>query len=118
MSSTTVTEGEYRANVLEMFKALDMDRNDVLDWAECRDLVKAVMKVDGGYDAESFKAKYDAMDKNDDGKISKAELVEAVVAVGRERNLFGDAAPVAVARRAKPMKMAIVDDPNEEAIDV
>ena len=119
MSSITVTEAEYRANVLEMFKALDMDRNDVLDWTECRDLVKAVMKADGGYDAESFKAKYDAMDKNDDGKISKTELVEAVVAVGRERNLFGEAAPSqAVARRAEPMKMAIVDDPNEEAVDV
>jgi hypothetical protein len=41
---TDVTEAEYRANVLEMFKALDMDRNDVLDWSECRDLVSAVMK--------------------------------------------------------------------------
>jgi Ca2+-binding EF-hand superfamily protein len=28
------------------------------------------------------------MDKNDDGKISKKELVEACVEVGRERNLF------------------------------
>ena len=47
------------------------------------------MKQDGGYDSESFKAKYDAMDKNDDGKIQKNELMEAVVEVGRERNLFG-----------------------------
>ena len=85
---TDVTEAEYRANVLEMFKALDMDRNDVLDWSECRDLVSAVMKQDGGYNADSFKSKYDSMDKNDDGKISKKELVEACVEVGRERNLF------------------------------
>lgn len=41
---TDVTEAAYRANVLEMFKALDMDRNDVLDWNECRDLIKNVMK--------------------------------------------------------------------------
>ena len=85
----SVTEVEFRVNVAEMFKALDMDRNDVLDWKECHDLVKAVMKSDGGYDASSFKAKYDAMDKNADGKISKKELMEAVVSVGRERNLFG-----------------------------
>ena len=99
---TTVTEAEFRANVAEMFKAMDMDRNDVLDWDECRDLIKAVMKPDGGYDAESFRSKYDAMDKNDDGKISKKELTEAVIAVGRERNLFGgEAAPVVSARRAE-----------------
>ena len=40
----SVTEAEFRVNVAEMFKALDMDRNDVLDWTECHDLVKAVMK--------------------------------------------------------------------------
>ncbi len=85
---TDVTEAAYRANVLEMFKALDMDRNDVLDWDECRDLVKNVMKQDGGYDPNSFKSKYDSMDKNDDGKISKKELVEVCIDIGRERNLF------------------------------
>ena len=67
MSAATVTEAEFRAATAEMFKALDMDRNDVLDWEECRDLVSAVMRQDGGYNAESFRAKYDAMDKNDDG---------------------------------------------------
>ena len=67
MSAATVTEAEFRAATAEMFKALDMDRNDVLDWEECRDLVSAVMRQDGGYNPESFRAKYDAMDKNDDG---------------------------------------------------
>ena len=36
-----------------------MDQNDVLDWAECKDFVAAVMKPLGGYDAESFKETYD-----------------------------------------------------------
>ena len=85
----TVTEAEFRAAISEMFKAMDMDRNDVLDWEECRDLVSAVMRQDGGYNAESFRAKYDAMDKNDDGKISKAELISSVVQIGKERGLFG-----------------------------
>ena len=89
----SVSEAEFRAGVLDMFRALDMDNNDVLDWDECRDMVAAVMKQDGGYNADSFRSKYDQMDKNDDGKISKAELVEAVVQIGRERNLFG--APIA-----------------------
>ena len=89
----SVTETEFRSGVLEMFRALDLDNNDVLDWNECRDMVAAVMKQDGGYDAESFRSKYDTMDKNDDGKISKAELVEAVIQIGHERNLFG--APIA-----------------------
>ena len=90
--SATVTEAEYRAGIVEMFKALDMDRNDVLDWEECRDLVSAVMRQDGGYNAESFRSKYEAMDKNDDGKISKAELIDSVVQIGKERGLFGKVA--------------------------
>ena len=88
-TAATVTEAEFRAAISEMFKAMDMDRNDVLDWEECRDLVSAVMRQDGGYNAESFRAKYDAMDKNDDGKISKAELISSVVQIGKERGLFG-----------------------------
>ena len=90
--AATVTEAEYRAAITEMFKALDMDRNDVLDWEECRDLVSAVMRQDGGYNAESFRSKYEAMDKNDDGKISKAELIDSVVQIGKERGLFGKVA--------------------------
>ena len=117
MTAASVTESDYRANVLEMFKALDMDRNDYLDWTECRDLVKAVMKQDGGYNAESFKTKYDGMDKNDDGKISKSELVEAVITVGRERGLFGKASTQVAVKRAAPQVFAIKDDPNEEAVD-
>jgi len=85
---TTVTEAEFRASMTTMFKALDMDRNDFLDWKECKDVIAAVMKVDGGYDAESFKDKYEAMDKNADGRISKSELAEAVIAIGLERKLF------------------------------
>ena len=83
MSAVAVTEVEYRASIHEMFKALDMDSNDSLDWGECRDLVSAVMKQDGGYNSDSFKDKYDSMDQNDDGKISKDEFIEAVVDVGR-----------------------------------
>ena len=124
---TTVTEAEFRINVKEMFKALDMDRNDSLDWTECRDLVKGVMKVDGGYDAETFKEKYDAMDKNQDGCISKAELTESVIAVGRERKLF---IPDPTKKKEEPMirkheaiadrpvvKYAVAEDPAEIAVD-
>ena len=89
MSAATVTEAEFRVAVSDMFKALDMDRNDWLDWNECRDMVAAVMKQDGGYNAESFKARYEQMDANDDGKISKNEFMDQVVEVGRERGLFG-----------------------------
>ena len=67
-----------------------MDQNDVLDWAECREFVAAVMKPLGGYDAESFKETYDQMDKNADGLISKQELIEKVVEVGRAKGLFID----------------------------
>ena len=120
MSGVAVTEQEFRVNVLEMFKALDMDRNDVLDWKECKDLVSAVMKQDGGYNAESFRAKYDSMDKNDDGKISKSELVDAVVAIGRERNLFGQPkgkqAPNIGGRAT--VEFAVLEDPNESPVDV
>ena len=134
----SVTEAEYRANVHEMFRALDMDNNDVLDWEECRDMVAAVMKNDGGYDAESFRTKYDTMDKNDDGKISKDELIEAVIQIGRERNLtvppyttigrhagIGDhafhGAPITKLHanvNGRPVvEMAVLDDPNEAPVD-
>lgn len=118
---SAVTEAEYRANVQEMFKALDMDRNDFLDWGECRSMVAAVMKSDGGYNADSFKAKYDTMDKNADGKISKRELIDAVVEVGRERKLFKSASQPAVKRDANPQRTTVkfaIDDANEQAVDV
>ena len=64
------------------------------------------MKKDGGYDAESFKAKYEAMDKNHDGKISKDELIESVLQVGRDRGLFGKAvAPVATVDESRGMAL-------------
>ena len=120
---STVTEAEFRASVTHMFKALDMDRNDMLDWNECKDVVRQVMKADGGYDPESFKAKYDSMDKNADGRISKAELTEAVVAVGLERNLFipDGGAPMirkheGIGERAT-VAYAVLEDPNEAAVD-
>ena len=65
-----------------------MDQNNVLDWTECKDFVAAVMKPLGGYDANSFKETYDKMDKNADGLISKTELIERVVEIGKEKNLF------------------------------
>ena len=100
-----------------MFKALDLDQNDSLDWKECKDLVQAVMKQDGGYNALQFKARYDAMDKNADGKISKDELVEACLQVGRERNLFG-AAGKKLSNDRPRYECAYLDDPSEEAVDV
>ena len=118
MSAVAVTEAEFRAGVTEMFKALDLDQNNELDWDECKYLVSQVMKQDGGYNSESFKAKYDAMDKNDDDKISKQELMEAVVQVGKERNLFGPSSkPVAVSSgRATAGGFSVQEDPNEEAV--
>ena len=84
-----VTEADFRANLHEMFKALDLDQNDSLSWKECKGMVAQVMKSKGGYDAESFKESYDKMDKNDDGNISKAEFIERIVEIGKENNLFG-----------------------------
>ena len=85
---TAVSEAEFRINLLEMFKALDLDQNDWLDWNECRDVVKEIMKPLGGYNPNSFKAKYDAMDKNKDALISKAELIDVVLEMGRDTKLF------------------------------
>jgi Ca2+-binding EF-hand superfamily protein len=33
------------------------------------------MKAKDGYDPETFKQAYETMDKNDDGKISKEEML-------------------------------------------
>ena len=74
------------------------------------------MKQDGGYDSESFKKKYDSMDKNDDGKISKNELMEAVVEVGRERNLFGPNSNKVIVPKRATAEFSVKEDPNEEAV--
>ena len=116
MSGGAVTEADFRSGVTEMFKALDLDQNNVLDWSECKYLVTQVMKQDGGYDSQSFKAKYDLMDKNEDGKISKNELMEAVIEVGRERNLFGPNSKKVVAPQRATIDISVKDDPNEEAV--
>jgi Ca2+-binding EF-hand superfamily protein len=71
----TVTTQEFKDNVNYIFTALDMDNNDVLDWSECIKVVSQVMKAKDGYDPESFKEAYEQMDKNDDGKISKEEML-------------------------------------------
>ena len=61
-----------------------MDRDDYLDWKECRGMVAQVMKSKGGYSVDSFKTSYESMDKNADGKISKAEFIETIVELGRQ----------------------------------
>lgn len=35
----SVTEEEYRGQLVEMFKALDLDQNDKLSWKECKGMV-------------------------------------------------------------------------------
>jgi Ca2+-binding EF-hand superfamily protein len=49
------------------------------------------MKAKDGYDSESFKAAYEAMDKNSDGKISKAEFMDKVTETAKENGLFDEA---------------------------
>ena len=96
----------------------------MLDWDECRDFVAFVVKKqDGGYDARSFKTKYDSMDKNADGKISKAELLDAVVEIGREKSLFSYDKPMVRKAPSNPAgrpnnEYLIPDDPTVQAVDV
>ena len=54
------------------------------------------MKAKDGYDSESFKAAYEAMDKNSDGKISKAEFMDKVTETAKENGLFDEAEPAKV----------------------
>ena len=85
----TVTEAQFRDNVEDMFKALDLDQNDSLSWKECRGVVAQVMKSKGGYNVDSFKDSYEKMDKNADGNIQKSEFIETIVELGRQNGLFG-----------------------------
>ena len=71
----TATTEEFKNNVNYIFTALDMDNNNVLDWDECLKVVTQIMKAKDGYDPETFKQAYETMDKNDDGKISKEEML-------------------------------------------
>ena len=85
----TVTEVQFRDNLDDMFKALDLDQNDTLSWKECRGMVAQVMKPKGGYNVDSFKESYEKMDKNQDGDIQKHEFIETIVELGRQNGLFG-----------------------------
>ena len=90
-------------------------------------MVEAVTKQEErGYDAPLemqsafwFQGKYDAMDKNDDGKISKAALVEAIIQIGREYNFIRAPATKQHANvNGRPIvEYAILDDPNEVPVD-
>ena len=95
-----------------------MDQNDVLDWTECEDFVKAVMK--DGYDAQSFKETYEKMDKNADGLISKAELIEKVVEIGKGKNLFGQqrapSPPAEAQEESKPEETGTQETRVEESV--
>ena len=77
------------------------------------------MKEHGGYNIKSFKAKYNSMDKDANGKISKAELVDAVVEAGRERNLFGPhtASKKPITNGRANVDFNVADDPNEAPVD-
>jgi Ca2+-binding EF-hand superfamily protein len=90
----TATTDEFKNNVNYIFTALDMDNNNVLDWDECLKVVTQVMKGKEDYNPLSFKDAYEAMDKNDDGKISKDEMLAQVMATASNHGLINDSAPI------------------------
>jgi len=57
-----------------------MDNINSLDEQECVNVLNDLMQH-SDYDAESFRENFATMAKNDDGKISLEELVEAVLNV-------------------------------------
>ena len=82
-------------------------------------MLSTVLKSDGGMDMAAFEAKYQAMDKNADGKISQKELVDTVVELGRERNLFGEkGAPQAPVEKKQGVVQFAIADENDDPVDV
>jgi Leucine-rich repeat (LRR) protein len=58
------------------------------------------MKKNGSYNPESFKTAYSNIDKNDDGKINRDELVTAVLKVAKEHNMYEEMVAKPIEKRS------------------
>jgi Ca2+-binding EF-hand superfamily protein len=79
---------EFKEQAKQMFTDLDLDNSEYLSITECLPFLAQIMRECCDYNAESFKAHFETMDKNDDGKISRAEFEVAVLKVAKDMNMF------------------------------
>ena len=76
------TKEEVEAAAQGVFTQMDMNNDGWLSEDECRNFAKAMhskLAADKEFDDASFKNGWDETDKNQDGKVSKEELIAAIM---------------------------------------
>ena len=77
----SVSLAELRAQMEELFVIIDVNRNGRLEKQEVRDFSLQLhdqQKPGEPFDEQGFEEHFENMDKNDDGTISKMELLNSL----------------------------------------
>ena len=66
----------------KLFASIDTNQNGKLEESEVREFSRGMLqrvKPDAEFDEEAFQVNFQAMDKNNDGTVSKQELFQSLV---------------------------------------
>ena len=85
-----VTEAQLREVAEKLFASIDTNGNGSLEESEVREFSRQMLervKPDGNFDEEKFQETFRAMDKNNDGSVSKQELFESLLNKARQADV-------------------------------
>ena len=81
-----VTEEQLRETAEKLFEQIDTNQNQKLEKSEVREFSIQMLhrvKPDQEFDEAKFEQKFAAMDKNQDGSVSKQELFQSLLETAR-----------------------------------
>ena len=80
---------EFKSTLDQIFTDLELGSVDYLDEEQCLTVIAALPNPNG-YEGEMFKETFAEMEKNDDGKVSLLDFIEAVMKIGADYNMYGE----------------------------
>ena len=84
-----VTEAQLMETAEKLFAQIDTNHNGALEESEVREFSMQMLqrvKPDAQFDEAKFRQNFEAMDKNNDGTVSKQELFQSLVDKARQAN--------------------------------
>ena len=72
----------------ELFATIDSNKNGKLEVNEMREFSRGMLhrvKPDADFDEAAFQENYKSLDKNNDGTVSKAELLQSIIEKARQK---------------------------------
>ena len=82
-----VSEAQLIETAEKLFASIDTNGNGKLEESEVREFSRGMLlrvKPDAEFDEAAFQTNFQAMDKNNDGTVSKAELLQSLVDKARQ----------------------------------